>query len=195
MSSKKKTKSVSRITPSLASADDSGAFDEVPDSIMPIVPLLKQSVRHMREGNEHQKTTNKRLVRLDASLARQNHLLWVGAVIGAFLLAGLIFSLVAQRVMGQHLEATNAKLDRTNVALNLVSKRLGEIAKKTREVKQKIDEQPTITVRPANTSDPSSRPSLVVEPPKSRPSQQPKATGAEPVEFPLGPARRKKKKK
>jgi hypothetical protein len=188
--------------PPQPSAEESGAFtalEDMPESFLPILPLLKKTVNHMRASNQHQVDINEELIQLNASLRKHNALLWIGAFIGVLLVMGMSSVLYQQWQTIQNLTDSNAKFEAANARLEELNKKLGEVDKKAGEVKQRIDDQPKVTYKPADTSDPSSSPVLIVEPPvvkSAKPApkngnQKPDAP-PETIEFPLGPPRKKK---
>lgn len=170
-------------SPPVLSADSSGEFDETPEHI---VPLLKRSVEHMKESNKFVKMTNKELIKLNRGVARQNRLLWVVTFTALVVLIGLIFSLQKLHVLG-------LRLDSQLVQQEMINTKLAVVVEKTEETKDAIDEQPKITVKPADSTDPTSKPTLVVETPKKT-KKPPKSGGKKPdlIEFPFDPPKDKK---
>jgi hypothetical protein len=123
----------------------------------------------------------------DANMRRMNKLIALmtaSVVLCVLLLLGLSYALFEQRGL-RIMMHTNAAASRAN---NL---RLAEIAdtqttsqKQVDKLGDKLDEQPKITLRPADSSEPGSRATIVVEqPPRNATKRAPKP--AEAFEIPL----------
>jgi hypothetical protein len=139
------------------SAEASGAHELVAGEMLVVV-------EHMKKSNEYIKATNKELIRLNRNVARQNTLLLLGAFTGVLLLMGYVYSLLEQRELRTLLE-TNAKANLANVLkLGDIADQLTDTQLVAEETKKAVEEQPTITVKPADTADPTSKPMLVVQP-------------------------------
>ena len=192
--------------PQDSDADDSGAFGAVPEELLPILPLLKKSVVHMRESNGFVKTTNKELIQLNKSLHKQNRLLWFGVLVGIFLVAGLVFALYEQRGLRRQLD-TSAKTQADNVRrMNDVVTKLDAAKQVAEDTKKAVDEKPTITVKTDTSGTPTSV--VVAQPAPSEiketapPSTQKTTKKGDPpppaghrkrppdLEFPLGPPKK-----
>lgn len=187
----KKTKDTPESSPP-PTADDSGAFSVDPKSMgamAPIVPLLKKSVDHMKKSNEYVKTTNQELIKLNRSMVRQVRLLWVLALTSLLLICGFIFALCELHELGVRLDAQLVQQTTTNGKLAEVVVKLEAVDKKTKETKDAIDEQPKFSVKPADTTDPSSKPTLIVVPPTSD-KRPPRPKGVE-IPFDLSPKHKK----
>jgi len=150
-------------------ADSSGSFDAIPDGLTPIVPLLKKSVEHMRMSNGFVKDTNGELIQLNKGVGKLIWWMRVQGLIGFLLIAGLVWSLVALRDLRLRLDQQLGHQAQTNDQLETVVKKLGETYEQGKETKDAIDEQPILTVKPADAADPSSVPTLIVQPKAVRP--------------------------
>jgi len=150
------------ITKAPDNANDSGSFLALPEMFEPIVPLLKLSVKHMRESNVFVRDNNRDLHLIRKSLTR---LILVGSLAVLFLLVGTGLLLLEQRRLQQQLNTQLDKQEETNNHLALVSQKLRKTYDVTKETKDAVEARPKLEVKPADTSDPRSRPSLVVRMP------------------------------
>jgi hypothetical protein len=153
-------------------------------------------VGHMKKSNEFVKQTNKELIKLNRSILRQNRLLWLLALGLLFLLGGNVYALYEQRGARVMLE-TNAKANQANVAkLAALTAQLEDTQQAAEDTKKAVEEQPTITVKPADTTDPTSKPVLVVQPKtvtvKSKNPKEDPPPPAPTVEIPLDLPEKKK---
>jgi len=153
--------------PSL-SAEASGAHEAVAGELSIVV-------EHMKKSNGFVKETNKELISLNKSVAMQNRLLWFGALIGLLLLGGLVYSLYEQRGLRTMMRDNALASSANTLKLADVAARLLDTQKAAEDTQKAVEEQPTITVKPADTSDPTSKPTLVVLPKvKSHPKEHKK---------------------
>lgn len=159
----KKKESPETRSPQKPPADDSGSFSELGSEMLPLLPLLKKSVEHMRVSNEFVKVTNKELIGLNRSVSRQIRLLWVLALGMVFLGVGILYALFEQRTLRDMLD-TNARANFSNVEkLAELAAKLETTQRTAEDTKKAVEEQPKISVKPADTTDPTSKPMLVVE--------------------------------
>ena len=150
-------------------------------------------VGHMKKSNDFVRQTNKELIKLNRSVARQNRLLSILALSSLLLLVGLSFSLYEQRRLGFRLDVQLVQQTTTNTQLSRVVTKLGQTYDKAKETKDAIDEQPKITVKPADATDPTSRPVLIVQPnPKSKGKKGDTSSKLKGVEIPFDREKLKK---
>ena len=155
---------------SQVSADDSGTFSLDPKSMtpemLPLLPLLTKSVKHMREGNEHQKGSNFEMGKLNKSQSQQN---WWLRILSTMLTILVAVSGYAWRQDHHDTLALITELEQTNKRLDAMALSQSKTQKAAEDTKKTVDEQPTITVKPADTTDPTSKPVLVVQPKLKKP--------------------------
>lgn len=171
----KMKKDQAREKSSPVSAEESGAHAAMTDELSIVV-------EHMKKSNSFVKETNKELIKLNRGVVKQKRSLWVVALI---LFAGLVLSLREQHGLGFRLDAQLVQQELITSKLAEVVTKLTSVDRKTDETQQAIEEQPKISIKPADTSDPTSKPTLVVE---TKEGPKPKSSGGKPpkgVEIPL----------
>ena len=183
--------------PSLSSADGSGAHPSVTTDDLSLV------ITHMKKSNGFVKETTKELINMNKGQANQNKWLRVLAVLLSLLIAVLGYVVHMQRQQLGVARSLVSQLKQTNERLDDVVEEQKKTKTAAEDTKKAIDEQPTITVKPADTTDPTSRPTLVVVPKvKKRPKPKGHKKGDSPpkpaakpstLEFPLGPPKKKSK--
>lgn len=152
----------------------------------PIIPLLKDSVAHMQANNGFVRETTNELIKLNAMLTTLLRMMYAMATCGLLLLAGLFVVLYEQaRVSGQTELQLNQQVE-ANLQLARVVDKIDATYLQGQETKEALNEQPTIMLKPADTSDPTSRPMLIVSPKSATPLHpRPAPKGVEiPVELP-----------
>lgn len=114
------------------------------------------------------------------------HTLTVGIVIGLIAIASATVWL--QSKLRTRLDEMSRRIEDR---LEITPK---QVQDKVEDVGRRLDEQPRMTIKPADTSDPSSRPTLVISPPIRPRSSDPAAPPAPPaaaIEIPLDLPRKK----
>jgi hypothetical protein len=176
----------------MSEADTSQRIEE---KKLELVEALGALISPMDEILQEHKASQKRgeriAMKLDEVATRLrvvSRLMFFGCFIGALLLIGLAYAL--------YIQADLRSVQRDVLAETLEQKKsLSRQETKTDDLKTKLDEQPTIKLKPAVSGDPSAQPSFVLDAPVSLPSakgvekaqsqSKPPAPRVEvPIEFP-----------
>lgn len=196
-----KTKSEPPESSPQTSADDSGEFQLDPKSLsadtLPLLPMLKKSVSHMRKSNEHVKATNQELIKLNRNQGIQNRWLRAISLLLTVFLGVLGFGMWLDH---QDSKALTLELEKTNIRLDRLVVEADETKRAAEDTKRAVEEKPSIIVKTDASGVPTA---VVVEAPVKPPTHKhiPKPKGDPPppapvgIEFPLGPPMKMEPKK
>jgi len=160
---------------------EASTSQEIERRKLELVEALGAVIEPMQLILDEHKASQLRLSLVSDRLRRVTLLLYVFCAVVALLLIMSVYTFARQ----SEAAAVQARiLDETFQQKELIAKQASK--DDVAQVQKKLDEQPTIKVKPASSSDPSAAPVVVIETPAPPESAAPSASGAKveiPVEF------------
>jgi hypothetical protein len=172
------------------SSSDANTTQDIERRKLELVEALAAIIDPLQQILSEHKASQLRLAVVSDRLRRVTWLLYAFCGAVALLLAMSLYASIRQ---SEAAEMQARILDETVQQKELIAKQASK--DDVAQVKKKLDEQPTIRVRPASSSDPSASPVVVIETPAPPQSAAPSASASKveiPVEFPSPSAKHRR---